>query len=310
MSLAYLVGFFYKNRENIEVAFALDTKSLLAIIGLQPILYLLQSWRFRIVMEKCTGTKVPFGPWFKIYILARFLNTVFSQTGNVYRGITLKKQYNITYTNYIGGHTSMVWLDTSMNLLMALIVIVLFQPDFQIGRFVAWKIIAIIMIIVIGLPVLAEKWLGILSFQNKTLVWIHQRFQQVVSTTVNNFKDRIYLGKLFILGLLLFARTCVAFYIYFLCFGTKVDLPALAVFYAIFKLGNFIMLTPGNLGIQELVFGFLSENMGIGMAQGILVSTLTRVIGTSFLLVLGLIFGGHDLLRHRNEFRYNNEAEK
>ncbi len=303
--LIYLVGFFYRHSASLEIAFALDAKLLTAILALQPFLYLLQSWRFQIVMEKCTGVRLPFLPWFRIHILARFLNTVFSQMGNVYRGLILKRDYGITYTKYIGGHTSMTWLDTALNLILALVIVLVVQPDFQIGRVLAWPALAVLVVLVVALPVTCGWLLGAFSFKNRGLDWTHQRLQQVVAITQSNLNDPAYWGKLFVLGVFQFVRTCITFYLYFLCFDIQVDLATLAVFYAVFKLGILVTLTPGNLGVQEIVWGVLGENMGIGMAQGVLVSMLIRVVGTSFLLVLGLTVGGTNLLQHRSLYVMN-----
>ncbi|MCK5617114.1 flippase-like domain-containing protein, partial [Candidatus Pacearchaeota archaeon] len=268
----------------------------------------LQSWRFRVVMQKCANIKLPFWPWLKIYILARFLNTVFSQAGNVYRSLKLKRDYGVSHTKYIGGHTSMAWLDLLMNLSMALIVVLFVRPDFTIGRFTAWKLLATLIPAIAAAPPLVEIFIRKLSFRNKKLLWVHQRLHEVVTTTANNLKSPGYLLKIFLIGTLLFIRTCIVFYIFFLCFGVKVDLPTLAVFYAMFKLSSFVTITPGNIGIQELVWGILSESMGIGMAQGVLVSALIRVVGTCFIFILGTTCGGLDLVRHRKEYTSSKEV--
>ncbi len=301
--LAYLIKFFFDNKETIEIAFTIDAKLLAAIIALQPFFYLLQSWRYKIVMEKCSGKILPYLPWLKIYILARFLNTIFSQTGNIYCSVRLKKDFGVSYTRYIGGHASMTWLDTCMNLVMALIVILIFDPAFMIGRFAAWHILTLITAAIIAGPILAQLILRRMSFDNRILSWIHVRSSEAVGVTVDNLKDPAYLLKIFLIGVLLFVRTCVVFYIYFLCFDIRVPLPVLAVFYAIFKVSSFIVLTPGNLGVQEVVWGILSENMGIGMAQGVLVAAFIRVVGTVSIFALGIPLGGADLLKHRKDYQ-------
>lgn len=306
----YLIRFFYLNRDTVKIVFTLDSKLLAAIVVLQPIFYLLQSWRFRIIMEKCSNATLPFWPWLKIFIQMRFLNTIFSQAGNVYCSVTLKNRYGISYTKYIGGHASVTWLDTSMNLIMALGVVLLFKPDFRIGQFIAWKLIAIAAMSIIALPILAEMLLGKMTFSNKSLCWIHQRLHQVIKITVKNLNDPAYLLKIFLIGILLFIRTCIVFYICFLCFDIKTDLATLAVFYAIFKLSIFITITPGNIGVREVVWGVLSESMGIGMTQGVLVSALMRVIGTTSILILGISCGGFDLIRGRKKYTQIEETDE
>ena len=110
----YLVHFFIENRNTIRIAFNLDLKLLAAILILHPIFYALQSWRFKIVIEKCSSKSLPFWPMMKIYILTRFLNTLFTQSGNVFSGIRLKKDFGVTYTKYISGYTSIAWIDLAL----------------------------------------------------------------------------------------------------------------------------------------------------------------------------------------------------
>jgi hypothetical protein len=260
-------------------------------------------------MEKCSGKKLPFFPWLKLFVLGRFLNTIFSQTGNIYRSVRLKKDYGISYTKYIGGFTSIAWMDTCMNLIVAVSVIVISDHDFRIGNFIAWKILTVLTVIVIAVPVLSEIIFRKITFKGRYLVWLHSKLSEVLTISVRNLRDRLFLLKVFALGLLIFARTCILFHLYFRLFDIYVSLPALAVFYALFKLSFFIILTPGNLGVQEVAWGFLSEQMGFGMAEGVFVSAFIRVIGTTVVFTLGMIFGGADLIHHRKEYRKDSWPE-
>lgn len=299
---AYILFFFYQNAETIQVAFHMNIQWLIMILILQPVFYILQSWRYKMVIEKCSQVTLPFGPMLKIYILARFLNTLFSQTGNVYSGIRLKKDFNITYTKYISGHASMTWIDLVMNLAMAVILIILLQPQLMIGQFTAWKFLSILMIFFVIMPFGARLLLSKMRFKNRYLIWTHTKLAEVITTTTQTCKDPSFLAKTFGLGALLFIRTIIVFSIFFMSLGSEVNIPVLAVFYVLFKLSTFIVITPGNLAVQEVVWGFLSENMGIGMAQGVLVSTLTRVVGTAFILIFGFALGGANLIRHKKEY--------
>jgi len=300
--IIYLVRFFYTNRDSLDVAFNLNILTIVYIVTLFIIYLLLHSYRFQLVLEKCSGHRLPFFPWLKILILGRFLNTIFSQTGNVYRGVRLKKDYNISYTDYISSFTSFAWMDTCMNLIIATVAVAALSPDLRIGQFTAWKILAIPAVVVIILPILAEVLLHKINFKNRHLNWLHLKLSEVLTVSVNNLRDTTYLLKILLLGLAMFIRTCASFYIYFSVFDIHVSMSALAVFYALFHLSVFVIITPGNLGVQEVAYGFLSEQMGIGMAQGVLVVALMRVVGTCVICTLGLILGGHDLLRHHRDY--------
>lgn len=303
LSFGFILYFFIKNHDSLQIAVSLDAKILIEILFLQCIFIALQSWRFQIIIEKCSHIKLPFWPWTKIFVLGRFLNLIFTQAGNIYRGVQLKAKYGITYTHYISAFSSMAWIDTCMNLLIALVVVLLTNSSFLIGPLVAWHILSVLFIAFFLGPILLTVVLKSIKTTHPKLNWIHSKLSEVLCTTIANLKDFHFLCKIFGLCILLFLRTIVAFQLYFLIFGTHAPLVALVFFYAIFKLGFFITLTPGNLGVQEIAWGFLSEQMGIGMEQGILLSGLSRVISSSVLILSGFALGGIDLLRHSDIYK-------
>ena len=113
--LTYLAKFFYDSRSDLSIALSLNGWVLTGIVAMQLLYYLLQGERLRIVMIKCSGRKLPALPWLKLFIIGRFLNTIFAQAGNVSRGIILKRDYGVSYTRYIAANASMAWMDTGMN---------------------------------------------------------------------------------------------------------------------------------------------------------------------------------------------------
>jgi len=298
----YLARFFYINKDSLQITFALSSITVFSVISLALLHYFLNSCRFQIVLKKCSGTSISVTEWFKIFILGRLLNTFLPQAGNVYRSVQLKKDYDISYTNYISSLASFAWMDTSMNLIIATAVIAILNSGLTIGPFSAWKILTLLTIAVVAFPVLTEVLLGKINFKNKHLHWVHSKLSEVMTASVKNIRDKVYLLKIVFLGLAMLACTGALLHICFRIFNINLSLPTLAVFYALLKISHYVSLTPGNLGVQELAYGFLGEQMGIGMAQGVLASALIRVVGTSVLFALGMLFGGGDLLRHRKDY--------
>ncbi|MBN2457193.1 MAG: flippase-like domain-containing protein [Sedimentisphaerales bacterium] len=301
--IIYLVRFFWTNTDSLKLLAKINIFALVLLGVLSAGYILLYSYRFQLILEKCSGQKLPFFPWLKILVLGRFLNMVFSQLGTVYRGVSLKRNHNISYTSYISGFASFAWMDTCMNMIIAIIVILLIRPDLKIGQFSALKVTIYLCSLVILAPLIAHIILQKIKFKKQSLAWLRSKLAEVLTTTIHNLRDGVYLTKIVILGMLVFAETILSFYILFASFGIKLDLATLTVFFVLLKLSVFINITPGNIGIQEVAYGFLSEQMGIGMAQGILASVVARLLSSLVVFVLGLMFGGAELLRHRKEYR-------
>lgn len=302
LSLAYIAHFFIRNLNTLQLTFQMDFQVLLLIILLQLLFFVLQSCRLKIVIEKCAETRLPFFYCLKVFILGRFLNLLFSQFGNVYRGVRLKQDRGITYTRYISGFVSMARIDTLMNLIIAVVVIFLINPSLQVGHWTAWKILTLLFVIFLLGPILFELLFNKLKIKNPKLLWIHTKLSEVLRITGTSLRDFPFLCKFFLLGVLLFFRTVYVFQLYFGVLGISASFDVLTIFYTLFKLSFFISLTPGNLGIQELAWGYLSDQMNIGMGQGILMSGLVRVVSSLVLFVIGMIFGGYDLIRQRKKY--------
>lgn len=301
--IIYLARFFNANRDSLNIIFKLNLPTIILIITISILYLILSSYRFQIVLEKYSGRSLPFYPWFKIFTLAQFFNMIFPQMGNVYRAVCLKKNHNISYTEYITGFTSFAWMDLCINMIIALAVILFNNPNFKIGRLCAWQMLLVIIIGIIIAPLLAGALLTKIRFKNAYLSWTRSKLLEMLTVTVKSIGDKTYMAKITLLGLIVFIQTVLAYYILFLSLNTPLSLPALAVFYSLLKLGTFANITPGNIGVQEVAFGFLSEQMNFGMAQGVLVSVFGRILHTSLIVVLGILFGGIDLLKHRKDYQ-------
>jgi len=303
--IVYMVRYFYQNRATLNIVFNIDLTTILSMIALILLYYPAQASLMRVILEKCSDKKLPFFGWFRIFILSSLLNMVLSQAGNVYRAVKLKSEYNISYTRYISSFISFAWMDLCINLFISTLIIIFFKPDLQIGRLIAWKILLVAIIVVVATPILVEILWRKIKFSHSRLSWLHSRTSEVLTVSVNNIKDFKYLAKIILINMVLFICVTCLLHFCFQVLDAHIDIATLVIFYALLKISSYINLTPGNLGIQELAYGFLGTQMGIGMAQSILASAVMRIAGTSVFAVLAVIFGGINLLRHRRDYAEN-----
>ncbi|MBN1818622.1 MAG: flippase-like domain-containing protein [Sedimentisphaerales bacterium] len=301
--VAYIIRFFWNNQESLNTLLSLDLWALGMLAVLSVISLFLQSFRQRIILHKINAMHIPYMHWFRIFILGTFLNRVFSQFGNIYRGIRLKKEYGISYTHYISIYVSFSWLDTTLNFLIALAVVGLLDRSLQIGSVRAVWLLLLLAIAVAVVPLLLHGLASFLRTRIPYFSWLQTRLGEVLRVTVAGASDPLYLAKVALTGLLSFALTLSVFYVSFKALGMEVPWPVLALFCVIMKLSNQIVLTPGNLGVRELAYGILGELAGVGMAQALLVSLITRIMNTSVIIFMGIAFGGLGLLFHRDQYQ-------
>lgn len=301
--LAYIAFFFWQQQEHLQVVVSLNPGLIVLVLVLLLSYYPLQSFRYHLVIEKCSGVGVPVWIWFRIFILGLFLNNFVPQMGNVYRSIRLKREYNVSFTRYISAYLSFAWMDTCLNMMIATLVVVITEPDLQLSGINAIFLLIVLTTTIAISPVLVLKISRLFKLKAKPTFWIQSKLSEVFEVTVENLHDQQYILKMLVFGLAAFIQMCLTFYVCFRCFGMHLTLPAMSLFYALFKMSTYLNVTPGNLGIRELAYGILSEQLNIGMAEGILVSAVFRILAYIVLFSLAIMMGGLNLLRHREEYQ-------
>ena len=301
--LGYIGVFFWQQREQLRLALKLNIPLLLLIQLMLFVYYLCYSYRYLLVIEKCSGVKVPYWGWFRLCVLGLFLNKFVPQMGNIYRGARLKQDYQVSYTRYASVYFSFAWMDTCLNMFIAMIVMMTIEPELQIAGIKAGLIIAALLIMIVLIPGVFLSIFRFVESKTRRTFWIQSKLSEVLEVTTDNIRDIKYLGRLLVLTLLTFGVMATVQYIGFSALGFKVTVPAIIIFYALYKLGTYLNITPGNLGIRELAYGFLSEFLGIGMAEGIMVSAVFRIFTYTTLSILAVPLGGWDLLRKGDQYR-------
>jgi uncharacterized membrane protein YbhN (UPF0104 family) len=197
-------------------------------------------------------------------------------------------------------------MDLCINLFISALIILFLKPDLRIGTLIAWQILFAAIIVIVAFPIVIDILWRKLKFNHPRLSWLHSKTSEVLSVSVSNIKDITYILKIFVISILIFACITGLLHFCFLILNVNLNIPTLAIFYSLLKISAYANITPGNFGIQELAYGFLGTQMGIGMAQSVIVSAFMRIAGTSVLTLLAVIFGGINLLRHRRDYSENN----
>ncbi|MBN1788494.1 MAG: flippase-like domain-containing protein [Sedimentisphaerales bacterium] len=306
----YIIFFLTKNRAEIQQALNLRPLIVAALIIILILDLAINGLRMKIVMEKCSDTKIPLGPWYKIFILGRFLNTVIPQLGNLYRGITLKQKHNISYTNYISSLAAFAWMEISINLIIALIIVLLTNRQLQIAGIDAWIFLTGMIIVIMAGPIIADAVIQLFKIQNKALAWIHSKLSQVFSTAVTSLKDIRYMTSIVSTTLLAFIIVTVMFRLCFMGINIHVSITEIVIFLAILKVMDVIVITPGNVGIREIFFGIVTQQIGLSMMEGILASTILRILGTMVVFILGVSLGGIGILQRRYEYSQQSQSQR
>lgn len=229
----------------------------------------------------------PFG-WLRVYFVSRLANLFVTQGGNVFRLVILKKKYNFSYSNSIGVTAFLVWI----NAVIALLVSVSFLAgtghiSLVLGTsLLHWFVLAVL----VGPPVIAR---AILPFREPSIRQFQLLipFVDIAGFFIATLRDLALFSRVTILSIVHFFFFIGVNYFTFRAIGQPIEIATACFFTTAFVFTRYINVVPGNLGVSELVGGLVSEYMGVGFGNGLLVSGIVRLVEVIMILLLGLIYG-------------------
>lgn len=286
-----------RSSDEIALLTELDWPAIAALVLLQVAYLVVQSGRFHVVLVRLSDQRIPFWPWLRLFVLGRFLNLFVPQAGNVYRGLELKRRYGVGYTRFVAALANAPWLAMIMNFAIGAAVLALWQPGARLGGWPLGLLLAAAAVGTATVPFILA-WILPLSPQRFGAVrWIHVRLAEMLGATLASLRDRAYVLRVLTWTLAAFAQAVVMLWVCFVALGVEVGMAEAVSFYVLLQLTTYLIVTPGNLGVQELAFAGLATGLGAGAVEGVAVSGLLRVSGVIALLALALPLGGVEALR-------------
>ena len=282
----------YKNISDIPPINTMNILGIPLCILSYSLFLLVASKRYLILVKKFGLVQIRFGEWFKIFTLGRFFNKFIPQAGNLFRAIILKSSHNFSFKSYTASMITFQWIETIMSLSISLIIILLLNPTLMFGPLRAALGIGLLIAIIVPSPYLAQVLIRMIKVRGKRVIKIRNISNDIVNSITNEFKDVVFLSRIILWGLLSIMVMTIIFYFTFYLLNISPGIVNLFIYMSLTRLILLYQLTPGNLGIQELFFGFLTEETGIGVGIGIMVSLVMR---TNTYLTLGgfsLCLGG------------------
>lgn len=291
VSVFFVIGSLLKDKHIFAEATEIPIRDIAVIIGVLIGAFLLHAQRFVLLIDEHCRCRIPLLEWVRMLVMVRFLNNLVPQMGSIHRGIALKRDFGVSYTDYIAANVFFVWTDTLFNFLIAL---VLFQCGaahlelfgLSTGAFFALSSIALLL----G-PFAAQRLLR----RGKSRSKIVRKLAEVADELLEGLRSPRYMVATTALAIASFVLMTFVFRMLLSAIGAEVDLATLAVFYALYRLTFHINVTPGNVGIREIAYGLLCAQAHIGMSQGLLIAAELRVLSIVVLLIIAVSVAGRAL---------------
>ena len=265
-------------------------QSLTALIFLMPILFLITALFFQVSL-KPYKLKLAFKEYFGLTMITLMGNYLIPFSGLGLRAVYMKKVYQFSYRHFL---TTVIvsWITNFLVYALAGIfaLIILYLKTRQMN--LTLTIIFLIVFLVSLCSFIPFK----VSSKNKTIV----RFISTLLLWQDYIKNRKIIAKLFYLTICQFLVAAFSFYFAYLAFGFKITFVDSFLPTALSLYSSVIRIVPASLGFYELAVVYPSKVIGLSIADGLLISAITRAATIFWTFALGLLFG-YILFRHKEQ---------
>lgn len=175
-----------------------------------------------------------------------------------------------------------------INLLISGLFLVLLSYYFEGPLFIKINLMGFLLLTTFFMPNIYLKLNKNRSFPHKSLNEITKKLTEISSDLSEMTKDYYQVFTLILITII----NIIIQSIWFLSIGNPLSLNLSYenyLMYAILlRLSVFIRILPGNLGIQEIFSGLISELIGIGFDVGITIGLLFRITSLSISILIGI----------------------
>lgn len=277
--LFFLVLYFSQHWEQLK---GLPNFSLAQLIGLMVLCFLpaLNSSMVVKLMLKSLKVKTYFWDMFLVHNAAVLLNYVPMKFGTLFRASYLKKHYGLKYTYFA---TFFVYLTVLMTVIAAGLGLVLLLIFHGLGDYEKKILAGIFLIIFLVLsaflivPLPIPKGSGRISTLLRNFLVGRNLMASDIKT---NLAASLFLTLTFLI-------TGLRIGIIYNCLGYSLGLSAYVILGVIGFVVLFISLTPGSLGIRELVLGFGAMALGAPLEIGLFVAAIDRAVTLVYSILVG-----------------------
>jgi len=288
VAIAYFMRKYSADISNLKELSLLDV----AIIGGWSMAsYIAYAYAVYIVLVDLGLRKLGLGNWLKIYFVSRIVNFFITQGGNLYRLFVLKKDYGFSYTNSVGVTGFMIWSNATAAVLASVIALASTNLEYRAGGLSLFQWCLLLFVGLTFVPLVAMPFADRNRMSGISRVRIFKPFLEIAEFFVATVKKRRLFSVVTLLSVIHFCFSVGMIYFTFLAIGQNIDVQIACVFTTAFVFTRYINIVPGNLGVSELVGGLLSEQMGVGFSNGLIVTGILRVVEILMILLAGLFYG-------------------
>ncbi len=286
--LSLIGAYFVRNSEDLSVLTHVSATNLIVLMTLAFATHIVYAMELLIIVNKMHSRSLPFFPWFKIFLVSRFLNLFVTQGANLYRSVKLKREYQFSYTHSISMVSFFAWFQSVLSL--CLCQIFLFTADTTIlGSYLAVTL-SVLTLLVFAMPFVLHYVFKRFRIAKQKFQWYGEKVEEMFTGFFLGLKDMRFMFTLTALFVVYFVLNQMFVHHSFAAIGVPVGVHSSALFTATIVVSRTFNVVPSNLGVTEVICGALSEALQGKIGYGIIISGIARVVDFVLTAALGILF--------------------
>lgn len=218
---------------------------------------------------------ISFKKYAKIFFNGQMISFILPHSGTIYKAYQLKN-FNLSYKDFIGINLFLTWFYLFFFIFFYSFEILIFGNEvlknYSIILFSTGILFAITLF---SIPYIYQKYFKI-KFKNILLSKIYNSVTYIIMLPIflKNYKFYKFLS---LFGLISHILSFIVIYLLFLTINVDLQFSIIVIFFIINSFLDQIPITPKNLAISELIFGLVSQNIGLTFEFGVVIKLLLRL---------------------------------
>lgn len=283
VSLGLSAWLLWSGRGDLEQLRGVEPRIVLILVATQIVTLVVQSERLRITVQQHSSVRMPALAWFEVFVRGRLVSMIAGFVGNTVRAVELKREQGVSYTHYVSALVAQLWVSTMASLTL----VIAFGDD--LGA-VSRGTVMIVAAAGFLAPVLVRPSFRLMP--DRLASWKPLRLAaSATDSFVAALRDPSWLTHILLLVVISLVVGGWTLVLAFDIAGARVGWAVAVLMLALLQVGTAVVITPGNLGVQELGMAALAGAVSIPPAIGVLASGITRATGILALVLSSAV--GH-----------------
>lgn len=279
--LGYIVYYICARREELGRLWNVDLIDAAAVLVLIFVGNIVRSFQLCYITQSL-DSKVSFIESFSITMVSTLLNYLPMNAGTIVKARVLKKHRSLKYAHFISVMTATILITIFTGGILGLAAIIFSRPPLETNNIIltAFFILSIIVpIFLLHIPS---------SLISDKPGWIRTAIRDLILGLEQIRKNGKGIFILFLLAAMLLFIAAIRLWICFRALNTPVTIFGCVMFAVVSNLLLVVNITPGSLGLREVLIGAIAQFTGLSFERGLFAASLDRVFSLVFTVLVGL----------------------